>query len=554
MLSAPREKTLGEWLDEVADRVARDWPTPLELPEAVRATRAALGLPESDHLVLTTNHAATTPAPWQMARLMVAEGLVERLRARGVAAHSLVTPLDHNTLGEANRPGILFLGGRGWAWPGLPKETRRVVCRVEVTPPPEAWWERIQATLLQDAGKAWRQGRAWRGKMPRREFQERAGAAFQSVRALMGTQELAGRADGVWTRLQEALTRELGFETHLYRGMAEVERALATSAPLAETFAERLVEALRVAGPGADGEGDTWREGFFWFLCPQGCGRSGSLQMARLVGSGMTHEGTCTGCGTTRRWSWAEALEALASGDFHPRVHLLVCWLRRGLAPILHTCGPQMVLYAPLLEKVEEALGPEEGLPPQQFVAVGCAIPAVVLSPRFLALLPKLQEVGGQARGADLWRRVVRAWAEAAGWEVVERRLGPRLRNGGFPPAVEGEGILESALRAWDWWPPADPLRRRGGSLDSALADLADGLTAWSQPFLWGGGWDWYFAGIRAGEMRQRFEETALPRLHWRDDAPPGPLRAPVLFPTWCDGEEIRRQQEKLWSELMTDP
>jgi hypothetical protein len=521
----------GSWLDELGDRLAARFPDPSDLPRTVVRVREALGLPADEHLIVTTNHAAATVTPWNLARPLFAESLAERLRRRGVAARSVVIPLDHNTLGEANRPGHVVLGGRSWGWPGLPRDPRRAVATLQLEPPGEGWWRRISETAGQDGARAWRrlEGHPLRAGLRRTDLVEAAADALRAVREIAG--ERQGAADLVWSGMQAALFQSLGFRGTTVVAMSGVEEALARHAPLSPGALEDLGAASASVGNAFGEAGRAWDGGVFWFLCRgKACRLTGILQPMPPRG-----RASCRDCGLPVPWSPADLPEGLAEGSIHPRVHLLVPWLRRGLAPLVHTAGPGMVRYASRIDAIEDRLASGGGSPlPQLFLPLGKLVPAVVLSPLYLGLLPEMEAAdrGMHGRG-PAWRRVVEGWYGAAGPEGIEKRLGPRLRQGGFPQGAGGAGTLEAALRSWGWWPPRDLSETaRAASrrpLREAEADLVDGLIAAAHPLRWAGGWDWLAAGIDAGDLRRRLETASL---HSLDCAgAPASARPPCYLP-----------------------
>lgn len=527
------ERPLGHWLDELAAWVAENHPTPLELPDPVLRARRSLGLPQGDHLIVTTNHAALTLSPWNLFRCLVAEELARRLNERGVAARSVVLPLDHNTIGDANRPGVLFLGGRTWSWPGLPRRTRRVVATVPLRHPQAQWWRRIRETLLQDAAAGWICLRDGLGGVSRSAFRDRAAEALGRVEEVLLGESRGGRADVVWTDTQRGLLSALGLTRTTVLGMAAVESALAGSAALAPEF----WRALRAAPAPEGSPAVDWAGGPFWFLCAATCAGAGVLQPTFWGSGSVLCRGRCGSCGVLQEWSAADVASAVDEGSLHPRVHLLVLWLRRGLAPLLHTAGPSMIRYAPSVHALEGELPDEAGLPPQLFIPLGRAAAGTVVSPFFLPGMTLIRSMEG--RGRDLWRGVLGIWAGGESWDAVERRFGPRLRAGGFPPAERG--VLRSALESWGWWPPEPARLPAGGNPD----DLLPCFLGFTRPFRWSGGWDWLYAVASPQDALEASGGTPLLEMQIAgpDDEPRAPS-VPVRLPRWACDKALREDWE----------
>jgi hypothetical protein len=219
-----------------------------------------------------------------------------------------------------------------------------------------------------------------------------------------------------------------------------------------------------------------------------------------------------------------------------------------------------MIAYAPDAEALDAAVPVADPLPPQIILPVANTVPAIVLSPLLLGLMSRLEEVAGnQTRGRDLWRRVVGRWAECP-WSTMERRLGPRLRDGGFPPASRGQGVLESVLRSYGWWPPSAEDRREAlaSRPDRTTVDLVEGFLAWSHPFRWAGGWDWLVAGLDADRVLRGMGPLTRTEIEFHfEDRPPTAPRPPLVLPAGLravvGGERVREAEER-WRELLSDP
>ncbi|MBD3336529.1 MAG: hypothetical protein GF355_13535 [Candidatus Eisenbacteria bacterium] len=574
---------MEDWVETLAEWIARHHPTPLQLPDLARRARRALDLPEDGHLILTTNHAAATLAPWNLTRILLGEMVARALRRRGESATAVVTPLDHNTLGDMNRPGVVFLGGRSWNWPGLPRDARRAVCSLELDQPPAAWWERVRDTLDQDAARAHQRlkGVPPLGTLPGKRFRRAHREAVGRVIACWEGAGLAGRSDRVWTGLQAELLAACGFDATRVIGMERVEKSLAAEAPWPAGAWARIQDAAR-----AGRDPWQWSHSLFWYFCSPPCPAAGLAQETRSPrgtgggeatgspaakmapqtgGTGETpsrsenghrEEIVCAGCGRHVTWNQEESLKAIGRGQLHPRVHLLVLWLRHGVAPIVHTAGPQMVAYAPAVTELERAVLDGSPSPPQLVVPAGGTVPAVVLGPIFLGLTPELERLAhGTSRGSALWRRVTQAWA-AGEWPAVEKRLGPRLRDGGFAPGPGEQGVLEAALRDWGWWPPPQP-EHPARRLDNRAADLAEGLLAWARPLRWAGGWDWLMAGATADGVWNELKRLSLAALRpgAGSGAPRGP-QAPVFVAAEAEAMNpgAIRQKRQAWRRLLSDP
>ncbi|MBU1699209.1 MAG: hypothetical protein KJ970_07955 [Candidatus Eisenbacteria bacterium] len=540
-----RFKPIGSEIDRLAGRIANEFPTPLNLPPVVQKIRKALGLPPTGHLILTTNHAAATLSPWNLGRILLGEGLARRLRLLGVDATAVVLPLDHNTLGDINRPGLFYLGGRSWKWPRLPRDSRRVVSTIELQPPDAQWRDRIRQTLLQD--------------IPRQNISgARVAAAMEAVLSAAFDRKEQGRADHVWSRMQKNLLQLCGFEATRVCFMSEVESLLATSAP----WPQGSWDDIRRASLGL-GDAWAWPDSLFWGLCDPSCTLHGRLQATRKSEKPDAQEFVCRACGRRETLTSQSVAPSIAGGRLHPRVHLLVLWLRRGLAPIIHTAGPQMISYAHAVTALENKLADDPGLPPQWILPVGSTVPAIVLTPLFSKRLGPLQSFGKEGfRGRALWRRVVDEWARSD-WTAVEARLGPRLREGGFPPAPKGIGVLEAALREWGWWPPhPSPAAGRESQIpiDPAV-DFIDGFMAWAHPFRWAGGWDWLYSGLTAASALQRWASRTLEDLSFPADAKPPRAPRSMIQQVFSPNDpaddslvQYSHRPEPFLEELLCDP
>jgi hypothetical protein len=219
-----------------------------------------------------------------------------------------------------------------------------------------------------------------------------------------------------------------------------------------------------------------------------------------------------------------------------------------------------MTLYAPAVDALEGHLSQDSSLPPQIFLPLGRMIPAVVLSSLYLSIMPRLERLSLEdICGTKLWREVVNLWASTGPWERVEKRLGPRLRDGGFPPPAEGRGVLEGAIREWRWWPPSGRISsdvNPSHSMDDETSDLVHGLLAWAKPFRWAGGWDVLWSQLDLGSCVQPILERTVPHLLFEGGRVPGAPATEIHMPRWLSKHvkassltTVRRR----WERLLTD-
>lgn len=420
------ERSVGEVADEAAAHLDRHAAKLIARTPLQQQVRAELDLPANALLLVTTNHIGADTSPWTVLRIVFGELVAERLNAAGHEAVNLMVPLEHNTVGDDNRPTRAYLDGHSVTLRPFP-QTRgdEVVGRFELGTAGEEAAAELGAQVWEGVRRLAGQ---WPDELDRASVERWVGEGLARVRRVLGCAE-GNAADGFTAAYAETL-RELGFARARVIPMAAFERACRPFYAQLQARADEVRRAIAETHSGILADGypesglETWLERGLWrWYCD--CD-----ERARRVMQDTAWDGTarCRYCGRDVRIAPSD------DRDWEPTVLPLYLGFIYALPQALHTSGPQMSFYERAVSRIGARLEGER--PPYLYQHCGRSYPLLAPGPGLLSAVATMPD--------DL----LSAGAEAAALGGLVRQrgaaaldiLGRRLASAGLGGDVKAKG------------------------------------------------------------------------------------------------------------------